>query len=54
VRTVEPLLRRTASAEIDTSGSPEQVIETILSIVLPGDKVGGWSGAGDRQDSPEN
>ena len=54
VRTVEPLLRRTASAEIDTSGSPEQVIETILSIVLPGDKMGGWSGAGDRQDSPEN
>jgi len=34
VRTVEPLLRRTASLEIDTSASLEQVIETILSLVL--------------------
>lgn len=35
VRTVEPLLRRTASLEVDTSAPIEQVIETILSFVLP-------------------
>lgn len=35
VRTVEPLLRRTASLEVDTSAPIEQVIATILSIVLP-------------------
>ena len=34
VRTIEPLLRRTASAEVDTSAPVERVIETILSIVV--------------------
>src|SRR5947209_12874599 len=34
VRTVEPLLRRTAALEIDTSASLEQVIENILSPAL--------------------
>ena len=33
VRTVEPLLRRTASLEVDTSSPVEQVIKTILSLV---------------------
>lgn len=33
VRTVEPLLRRTATAEIDTSGPLDQLVETILRIV---------------------
>lgn len=35
VRTVEPLLRRTASAEVNTSVPVERVIETILSRVVP-------------------
>lgn len=35
VQTVEPLLRRGASLEVDTSAPVEQVIETILSRMLP-------------------
>ncbi len=35
VQTVEPLLRRGASLEVDTSAPVEQVIETILSRILP-------------------
>jgi len=34
IRMVEPLLRRTASLEVDTSAPVEQVIETILRLVL--------------------
>ena len=34
VHSVEPLLRRAASLEVDTSAPVEQVIETILSLVL--------------------
>lgn len=34
VETVEPLLRRTASLEVDTSVPVEQVVETILRTVL--------------------
>jgi dephospho-CoA kinase len=33
VQTVEPLLRRAASAEVDTSGPLDQVVEEILNIV---------------------
>lgn len=35
VRTVEPLLRRSASLEVDTSASVDVVIETILDHVRP-------------------
>ncbi len=35
VQTVEPMLRRGASLEVDTSAPVEQVIETILSNMLP-------------------
>gem|GEM_PF-133727 len=35
VQTVEPMLRRGASLEVDTSAPVEQVIETILSHMLP-------------------
>ena len=35
VQTVEPMLRRCASLEVDTSAPVEQVIETILSHMLP-------------------
>jgi shikimate kinase len=34
VQTVEPLLRRTASLEVDTSVPVEEVIETVLSFVF--------------------
>jgi shikimate kinase len=34
VQTVEPLLRRTASLEVDTSIPIEQVVETILTFLL--------------------
>lgn len=34
VDTVEPLLRRTASLEVDTSAPLEEVTETILTLVL--------------------
>lgn len=34
VHSVEPLLRRTASLEVDTNAPVEQVIDTILSVVL--------------------
>ena len=40
VRTVEPLLRRTASLEVDTSAPVEQVIETILGFVLTAGSTG--------------
>jgi hypothetical protein len=33
VQTVEPLLRRAASAEVDTSAPIDRVLETILDIV---------------------
>lgn len=36
VHTVEPMLRRTASLEVDTSAPVEQVIETIPSFVEDG------------------
>jgi shikimate kinase len=39
VQTVEPLLRRTASLEVDTSAPVEQVIEAILSRVLAGTRT---------------
>ena len=35
VRTIEPLLRRTCSLEVDTSPPVERVIETILRTVAP-------------------
>src|SRR5205807_2022409 len=35
LHTVEPLLRRTASLEVDTTAPLEQVIQTVLSRVLP-------------------
>jgi shikimate kinase len=35
LQTVEPLLRRSASLEVDTSASLAQVIETILALVEP-------------------
>jgi shikimate kinase len=35
VRTIEPLLRRSASLEVDTSAPVEQVIETVLGLVRP-------------------
>ena len=35
VQTVEPLLRRSASLEVDTSAPVAQVIETILALVRP-------------------
>jgi shikimate kinase len=35
LHTVEPLLRRDASLEVDTSAPLDQVIETILGLVLP-------------------
>ncbi|GAC1508829.1 MAG: AAA family ATPase [Chloroflexota bacterium] len=35
-RSIEPLLRRTASLEIDTNAPAEQVIATILGVVLAG------------------
>jgi len=35
LQTVEPLLRRTASLEVDTSAPLDQVIETILGHVRP-------------------
>jgi len=34
VRDVEPLLRRTASLEVDTNAPIERVIDTILGVVL--------------------
>jgi dephospho-CoA kinase len=34
-RTVEPLLRRVASLEVDTSAPVEQVVETIVGFVRP-------------------
>jgi shikimate kinase len=34
-QTVEPVLRRAASLEVDTSAPVDQVIETILGLVLP-------------------
>ena len=43
-RTVEPLLRRTASLEVDTRASVEQVIETILHHVLSEARTGTPSG----------
>jgi dephospho-CoA kinase len=33
VRTVEPLLRRTATVEVDASGPVEEVLQTVLSLV---------------------
>ena len=54
VRTIEPLLRRTASAEVATSAPVERVIETILSLVVPGAGVGEWRDARDGQDAPSN
>jgi len=35
VESVEPLLRRAATLEVDTSGPVDQVLETILDIVRP-------------------
>ncbi len=52
VRTVEPLLRRTCSLEVDTSAPIERVIEIILSLVVPGSRAGERSGTRDRRDSP--
>lgn len=43
IRTVEPLLRRSASLEVDTSASVEQVIETILSLLPAAARTGGRS-----------
>ncbi|MBV9279489.1 MAG: AAA family ATPase [Chloroflexi bacterium] len=40
VQSVEPLLRRTASREVDTSAPIEHVLETILSHVLDGEGTG--------------
>jgi shikimate kinase len=54
VRTVEPMLRRTCSLEVDTSAPIERVIEIILSLVLPGARAGEWGGARDLRDSPED
>jgi hypothetical protein len=47
VHTVEPMLRRTASLEVDTSAPIEQVIETILGLVLTGARSGETSGTHD-------
>jgi shikimate kinase len=47
VHAVEPMLRRTASLEVDTSAPIEQVIETILSLVLTGARSGETSGTHD-------
>ena len=52
--TVEPLLRRTASLEVDTSAPVEQVIETILSLVLADARTGEVSGIQDLRDSLED
>jgi dephospho-CoA kinase len=35
IETVEPLLRRSASIEVDTSAPLDQVVETILRLVRP-------------------
>lgn len=35
LETVEPLLRRTATLEVDTSASLEQIVRTILKHVVP-------------------
>jgi shikimate kinase len=51
LHTVEPVLRRTASVEVDTSAPLEQVIDTILNLV-PADARTGWmSGTQDLQTS---
>lgn len=42
---VETLLRRTASLEVDTSASVEQVIDAILSLVLTDTGTGEMGGA---------
>jgi shikimate kinase len=53
VHTVEPLLRRTASLEVDTSVPVEQVVETILHLVLNDENPGEISGAQALPGSPE-
>jgi hypothetical protein len=40
IRNVEPMLRRTASLEVDTSAPVDQVVETILSLVLDDARTG--------------
>lgn len=41
LHTVEPLLRRTASLEVDASAPLEQVLQTVLSLVLADITTGG-------------
>jgi shikimate kinase len=50
---VEPMLRRTASLEVDTSAPAEQVIQTMLSLVSAGARTGEMIGPRDLQGSPQ-
>lgn len=54
VHTVEPILRRTASLEVDTRASIEQVTETILSLVAAEARTDEISGTHDLRASPEH
>lgn len=53
VHTVEPLLRRTASLEVDTSVPVEQAVETILHLVLDEASAGESSDSQALLGSPE-
>lgn len=54
VHSVEPMLRRTASLEVDTSAPVEQVIETILSLVPAEARIGEMSRTRDLQAPPRD
>jgi shikimate kinase len=51
--TVEPMLRRTASLEVDTSVPVEQVVQTVLGFVLADGRTGEMSGTQGLRSSPE-